>query len=919
MSHQYRSKEEVHSRLAANIHRLIPELFPEALRGAADYRVGGTDGASGGSLSIASAGPNTGKWYDHAKPADRGDLFTLIGKVHSLTNFQEQLRWACNWLGVSYELEADKNPYSPNPHNALLNVNPTKPALRDISLPLTATGTIVKIANEQHLSQRQGALWRNDDALAWLRGRQLATKTIEHFRLGLYSHTPKHQKGLSYRNALSFPLFSHDGQARGRYLNSRIPGVTIGVDEDLPEEKRRKDWASGKAGTYWATPSEGRQDLLIVEGPRDAWRIWQQLQDTELDGRLAIITSTHGSAIPQDWHNPAFFTSWNYVYLGQDADETGDALANKVAALAHRETHRMRPPGESKDWTDWLNTGGGDSVGFIALLKTASLITELLAVTTPPTSSSAPGDYAATAVEINGAWVTGRLYYPYRVLSKSIDEKNVVRHQYETRVLRSDGEAFSVRYLPAPPDTPIANRVLALGDGIIVRRHPVIDADRQSFRLPAINRFRQARKQGKAISRAPVELALELERHLQSAVLLPYDHDYTLLALTVMTSYLQRVFLAVPLILINGVAGSGKSELASRMAELSANGVVVTGQTSAATIARVVDRTNGLVAFDDLEAIGQRSKGNDFSELIQQLKVSYKQSTSRKSLTVLDRSGARIESLDFYGIKVITNTTGVDEILGSRLFVIHTRKVSASLVKERIKQFDVSSSTSTGDLAEELAALRDELHIWAMEQAQMVHHLYQDRYRHHANRADELAAPLRTIADLLNDSRLVKRLDAALDTQRSLKESLDSDSEILRTAATNLVKKGYFHQFTLQQLIFEMELLVGPNWNREFTTEIPVWKQPRWVGRTLRGEDIASSSRDERLRLYPGGHQTRVLQFNPEFVEQVTEQLLALGTGVPVEVTTPRDFCRSTACRDCDYQTICPFTAAKQARSSTTN
>lgn len=919
MTHVYRDKDEIHALLAANIHRLIPALFPEAHRGVADYRVGDTDGAQGSSLSIASTGPDTGKWYDHAKPEDRGDLFTLIGKAHAIQEFPEQLRWACRWLGISYEKgeqdssTAQRSPGRRPSNNQMEPVHPSK-----IPLPLTANNTVVRPANDQHLSERQGALMRNEQALTWLYGRQLTDATIRHFRLGLYSHSSKNRKGLSYRNALSFPLLSHDGLARGRYLNSRIPQVTTGLDEDQPEEKRRKDWAAGKAATYWATPSKGRQNLLIVEGPRDAWRIWQEIQDTALAGHLAIITSTHGSAIPKDWQTPSFFTNWERIYLGQDADDTGDALAQKVAELAHQEAHRLRPPDGNKDWTDWLNTGGGDATKLITLLETATLIAEPLTIATPPTSSSTPGDYAATAVEINGAWVNGRLYYPYRVLSKSIDEKSIVQHQYETRVLRSDGEAFSVRYLPAPPDTPVADRVLALTDGTIVRRHPVIDADRQSFRLPAINRYRQARKQGKTISRPPTQMALELEGHLRSAVLLPYDHDYTLLALTVMASYLQRVFAAVPLILINGVAGSGKSELASRMAELSANGVVVTGQTSAATIARVIDRTNGLVAFDDLEAIGQRSKGNDFSQLIQQLKVSYKQSTSRKSLTVLDRNGARIESLDFFGIKVMTNTTGVDEILGSRLFVIHTRKVSASLIKERIRQFDTQRASML-DLAEEFAALRDELHIWAMEHAQTVHQLYQDHYRHHTDRADEIAAPLRTIAAHLDDAQLTARLEEALHAQLALKESLDSDTEILRAAATNLVKKGYFNRFTLQQLIFEMELLVGPNWDREFTTEIPTWKQPRWVGRTLRGEDIALSNWDERSRLYPGGHQTRVLQFNPAFVEQIQQQLQAQGAAIPAEIPAPKDFCRTTDCQDCEYQTICPFTDAKRVRSTLVN
>src|SRR5699024_2302110 len=103
-------------------------------------------------------------------------------------------------------------------------------------------------------------------------------------------------------------------------------------------------WAAGRAATYWATPSEGRQDLLIVEGARDAWRVWQEIQGSELATSLAIITSTHGSVVPDDWKQPTFFAGWRRVYLGQDADDTGDKIAAQVRQLAHREVLRARPP-----------------------------------------------------------------------------------------------------------------------------------------------------------------------------------------------------------------------------------------------------------------------------------------------------------------------------------------------------------------------------------------------------------------------------------------------------------------------------------------------------------------------------------------------------------------------------------------------
>lgn len=912
MSHRWKA-HEIKRLLQERVDELVLHLFPQAKRGHGEYRIGNLLGEPGGSLSIATNGTTErGVWIDHANPTeDRGDILDLIQRAYNV-GFPQALEWSCDWLGISREAPSAhtewRKPQIPPPRSitetSIVVVEATLSGTEAIPLPRTKDGRVVSVANERHLVERQKALMKHQEIMAWIHARQLTDATIQHFRLGLYNSQ-------NVKNALSFPLLSHDGVARGRYLNSRVPGITTGVDEDKPEHKRRKDWATGKATTYWATPSKGRQDLLIVEGARDAWRAWQEIQGSELATSLAIITSTHGSVLPDDWKQPTFFAGWRRVYLGQDADDTGDTIAAQVRQLAHREVLRARPPEGHKDWTDWLNGTGATSADFEALLEASQVLDEPLAEATAPHASNAPGYYAAEAVEINGAWTRGHLYYPYRVLSKTIDEKKQEHHKYETLVLRSDGPAFSVRYLPAPEGTPLADRVLALGDGTYVRRRPVVDADRQSFRLPAINRFRQARKDGRsALTPAPERLLEEVELQLRRAVVLPYEHDYALLAYVVLTSYVQRIFAAVPLVLINGVAGSGKSELASRMANLSANGVVITGQTSAATAARVVDLTNGLVAFDDLEAIGQRSRGGEFSELIQQLKVSYKQATSRKSLTVMDRNGARIETLDFYGVKVMTNTAGVDDILGSRMLMVRTRKIDPSRVAEELSEFTATDE----DEVEVLARIRDELHIWAMEYAPRIDEVYRTDYAKHTSRADEIAAPLRTIADVIDHPAMRARLNSALEAQAATRDEIESDEELLRAAVANLIRKGNYDRVSVQQIVLEMEALVGPEWGVESTTEIPTWKRPQWIGRALRQQFIVVPNREERSRLFPGGVQTRVLELTEEFVGKVTAELEANGVPLPAPVKDPIAFCRACPCRECEYRSTCTLQQQKQLK-----
>ena len=123
------------------------------------------------------------------------------------------------------------------------------------------------------------------------------------------------------------------------------------------------------------------------------------------------------------------------------------------------------------------------------------------------------------------------------------------------------------------------------------------------------------------------------------------------------------------------------------------------GQGSAATIARLIDLSRGFVVLDDIESIGGNKVDAQFSELTQGLKLSYKKSTAAKIWT--DVKTMKVERLNFFGIKMINNTSGVDAILGSRMFVIQTRKH----LPQETALWEVTRSLS----AEPPTGLRDEL------------------------------------------------------------------------------------------------------------------------------------------------------------------------------------------------------------------
>jgi hypothetical protein len=764
-------------------------------------------------------------------------------------------------------------------------------ARRLTTRPTPSPAEALRPLNPDFHAKLRKRLKENRAALSYLEGRGLLPETVDHFGLGLSAPYESRKTGGQQADALVYPVRDRNGRFYNKYGYYNVPDVTKNpVDQN--------GWMSGEVRTYYATPAEGRRSLFVCEGAKDVWRHWQALLGDPAGQGLLLVTSTHGSAFPVEWKDPSFWAPWEMVYFGHDSDEAGDIVARKLAELVGREARRISVPAEyGKDWTDfWQN--GGDLEAFRLLLDEAPVASQAIQA-----DGDGPGygRFAYRPLNINGAYHNGHLYYAVRTLNRGVDVtrretgEEVVHEveRLETVVVRSDRTVHSAAWAAAPKGTRDSDRVLRLSDGTLIDREP--QANKYgTWSWDSIKAYLDGRSRPRPLA----DILRDVSAHLRSSVWLPYEEDYAVLALTVPVTYAQAVFDSVPLIFLNGPPGSGKSEMGRAMARVCANAYVC-GQSSAASIARFIDESRGFVVLDDLEMIGNR--GGEFSELVQALKLSYNKSTAVKLWT--DVKTMRTHLLDFYGVKMINNTQGADQILGSRMLRIQTRKIPQGLREE----FGGLLPTQSAKLHE----LRDELHTWTFENVALVEAEYRALYPKGTDRSDEITAPLRVMASLAGDAALRSRLEVALTRQRQKSLDPDDPREILHEALKNLIAQGY-EMISITHLVLEMRGLLAGDYGRSFTNEIPEWARPEWVGRMLRSHDLIDPGPGRSMRRRVYGANLRFYPIRPSYVEEVRGWFAGQGVEVPAGGREPVDFCRE--CETCPFSALsCEIMARRRA------
>lgn len=714
----------------------------------------------------------------------------------------------------------------------------------------------------------------NKRAVQYLAHRGLTLDTLEAFGLGLSAPYLSKKASREVSDALVYPLRDWEGRFYNKYGYYNVPDVTLNPPESV-------SWITGEPRTYYGQSAAGKSRVFVCQRAIDLWRLWQAIEATGLAAELLLICSTHETAFPAEWKEPRFWARWETVYVGFDNDQAGEALASALSEVAGKDVRRVLAPSNyGKDWTEFWQ-GGAEAHEFTALLRDAPVFS--LKVLDDSADAQGYGRFAYKPVNINGAFHNGHLYYAVQILNRTPEVTSegaggrVVRdiERLETVVVRSDRTVHSAVLTPAPRGTKERERVMRLTDGTLIDREPQPNKY-GTWSWPSINAYLE----GRAKVRPLVDILREVMAHLKASVWLPHEEDYAILTLIVPVTYAQSIFDSVPLILLTGPAGSGKSEMGRAMARACSNAYVC-GQSSAASIARFIDESRGFVVLDDLEGIGGR--GGQYGELVQALKLSYNKSTAVKLWT--DVKTMRTERLDFYGVKLINNTRGAGEILGSRMLRIQTRRIPEGLSEEFGSLLPTESTR--------LDRLRDELHTWAFENVKLIESTYRSLYARTPNRADEIAAPLHVMAAIADDAALRSQLEVSLTRQAGRVANADSPEALLREALKNLIAQGY-SVISPTHLSLEIRRLVGGG-----AESIPDWVRPAWVGRMLRGLGVTDDGTQgvRRMRVY--GLNLRFYSIRGDYLTQVRGGFEQKGTDISAGSKQPGEFCGE--CASCQY------------------
>lgn len=763
--------------------------------------------------------------------------------------------------------------------------------------------------SRETLRKDQGRLRDGGEAWRYLQNAGLCPETLkETFGVG-FASLMRSQGSVARGRWLTAPVMNSNGVLLKRIVKLAVPEVSVNPADS-------KVWCAGSALTYWCGSRKSQRWLFVASDVLDAWRIWFAVRGTSLEGRMAIIASTDGKAMPDYWKNLEFWEGWERVYLGHDNTKAGEDVASEIRTWGARDFLRVEVPRNlGRSWIEYFDRDGGRASidSFETLLDRAQVLSakapSLIAAV--PLSEQEDGVYEDRRININGAFENGQMYYPFQVRrvenirrkkqhkDGSIETYMQKSSYYETRVVRSDGAMLEISVAPAPRGVEEEDRAIVLQDGTEIISIPK-PREFSTWTWPSIKKFSEDVRARTSPHRPLWNILKEVRDHLRQVTWLPNETDYDLLAAYVAMSYCYNAFDAIPMLLLNGEKGSGKSSLAEALSDLSFNGKMLGGGSEKAFV-RFVDQGRGLLVLDDLEAVGRRGPNDGgYGDTNQILKVSYSKATGLKS--VVEKNGTT-KLLNFYGPKVVTNISGIDAVNATRMYTILCRPMPSGVADSgriRGRNTDISEP------------LRQELHAWGMANVLDAHRIYLQKSGSRRGRAEQIAAPILVIAEMTGEIPFIENVEKAL-TRLAYGGGGDTGAEdLVVRAVESVIERGARKLISLAQIRAELALmpearLLEPA--NQVPSDIAPLQDHNALGRMLRTLGIRTLSEGPRVRL--SGQLMRCYEIEPGFVSEALSKAEKEDRAVDVPYIAQDHkrlgvaFCDNQLCQGCPYSAIC--------------
>jgi hypothetical protein len=267
------------------------------------------------------------------------------------------------------------------------------------------------------------------------------------------------------------------------------------------------------------------------------------------------------------------------------------------------------------------------------------------------------------------------------------------------------------------------------------------------------------------------ELYMRIRRVYEKYIEFADEEMYDIVTSWVMASYVYQVFDNFAYLHFNGTAASGKSQNLRILSAIAFNAQWTTNMTAAA-LYRGIANNPGVVCIDEAESF-RDERGQELRTI---LRNGYKKGMDVKRLHGKSDGTYEEHAFNTYGPKALASINALDDTTAQRAIVMGMRPAYRD-----IPYFDQDN--------EDWSALRDELHLWSLYNAQPIYAewmRWNNRDRNLINRAWEVSACVVVTAHYIGGETFSAPILEWLQRYFEAVRQQQDANDLIRTLATAL-------------------------------------------------------------------------------------------------------------------------------------